>query len=330
VLRQHDPVLAVVQWGVSFMMHEVASVGDKPLLLDEDFKSSSKIQVQNHLYNNQTLPSKYKVKEYSPLVFRDLRKRFKEEPEDYGTSICDGALDDIEPRRGSSTIYYTSDLRLVLKTLSKEDVAHFHNIFNAYYKYVVECNSETLLPHYLGMYRITVHEKDTYFVVMKNIISAGLEIHRLYDLKGSTVERNASEKELQKDVPVLKDNDFTSNQEKIKLGPDKDKVMAIVTRDIKALEAWNAMDYALCVAIHNFERTPPQVDRQRHICCYGDGTNGALYFIGLVSVLTSYNAKKKAAHAAKTAKHGGKAEFTTVNPEQYGKRFLDFIASVVE
>ncbi len=32
-------------------MHEVTLVGDKPLLLDEDFKASSKIQVQNHLYN---------------------------------------------------------------------------------------------------------------------------------------------------------------------------------------------------------------------------------------------------------------------------------------
>lgn len=82
--------------------------------------------------------------------------------------------------------------------------------------------------------------------------------------------------------------------------------------------------------------------------------------MGLIDILTQYDAKKKAAHAAKTVKHGvrgssgGKqeeggdeegwgreecssdsalflqagAEISTVHPEQYAKRFLDFIANI--
>jgi 1-phosphatidylinositol-5-phosphate 4-kinase len=63
---------------------------------------------------------------------------------------------------------------------------------------VVERNSNTLLPHYLGMYRITVENKETYFVVMENIFGR-LKIHKKYDLKGSTVDRQVKVKEKEKD-----------------------------------------------------------------------------------------------------------------------------------
>lgn len=53
-----------------------------------------------------------------------------------------------------------------------------------------------------------------------------------------------------------------------------------------------------------------------------------VYFMGLIDILTQYDAKKKAAHAAKTVKHGAGAEISTVHPEQYAKRFLDFITNI--
>lgn len=76
--------------------------------------------------------------------------------------------------------------------------------------------------------------------------------------------------------------------------------------------------------------------------------------MGLIDVLTQYDTKKKAAHAAKTVKHGvcvcvwrgvtvahsthantqhvcvfqAGAEISTVHPEQYAKRFRDFISNI--
>ncbi|KAG8573697.1 hypothetical protein GDO81_012502 [Engystomops pustulosus] len=54
-----------------------------------------------------------------------------------------------------------------------------------------------------------------------------------------------------------------------------------------------------------------------------------VYFMAIIDILTHYDAKKKAAHAAKTVKHGAGAEISTVNPEQYSKRFLDFINNIL-
>ena len=59
-------------------------------------------------------------------------------------------------------------------------------------------SGKTLLPQYLGMYRLTVDNDETYLVVMRNVFSNHLKIHTKYDLKGSTVDREASQKEREK------------------------------------------------------------------------------------------------------------------------------------
>ncbi len=76
------------------------------------------------------------------------------------------------------------------------------------------------------MYRLTVDNVEHYMVVMRNVFSNHLKIHKKYDLKGSTVAREASEKERQKDEPTYKDNDFLNDGFKIHIGEDaKAKLM---------------------------------------------------------------------------------------------------------
>lgn len=45
------------------------------------------------------------------------------------------------------------------------------------------------------MYRLTVNNAETYWIIMRNVFSARLKVHRKFDLKGSTVDRQASTKE---------------------------------------------------------------------------------------------------------------------------------------
>lgn len=40
--------------------------------------------------------------------------------------------------------------------------------------------------------------------------------------------------------------------------------------------------------------------------------------------------KKRTAQAAKTMKHGAGAEISTVHPEQYAKRFLEFVDKCID
>ena len=51
-----------------------------------------------------------------------------------------------------------------------------------------------------------------------------------------------------------------------------------------------------------------------------------LYSLGLIDILTYYGMKKKSAHVAKTKLSGSDADgISTVRPEIYARRFLEFI-----
>lgn len=50
----------------------------------------------------------------------------------------------------------------------------------------------------------------------------------------------------------------------------------------------------------------------------------------MIDILTKYGVKKRTAAAAKTMKHGANADISTVKPEQYARRFLDFVSKCIE
>lgn len=64
---------------------------------------------------------------------------------------------------------------------------HFplHSLLSSpdYLQFIVECHGNTLLPQFLGMYRLTVDGVETYMVVTRNVFSHRLTVHRKYDLK---------------------------------------------------------------------------------------------------------------------------------------------------
>lgn len=62
------------------------------------------------------------------------------------------------------------------------------------------------------MYRLTVDNVETYMVVIRNIFSNHMKIHKRYDLKGSTVDREASQKERDKVEPVFKVSENNSER----------------------------------------------------------------------------------------------------------------------
>lgn len=55
-----------------------------------------------------------------------------------------------------------------------------------------------------------------------------------------------------------------------------------------------------------------------------------IYFIALIDILTHYGVKKRTAQAAKTVKHGAGAEISTVKPDQYARRLLEFVEKIIE
>eukprot|EP00911_Craspedida_sp_UC1_P000626 UC1_evm1s480 len=267
VLRQSqsDPLLSVLMWGVNHMANELLYVPEQPLILASDFKASSKISVHTNHYTPHSLPHKYKVKEYCPVVFRHLRTLFKETAEDYVSSMCDGPMQEVSRSSKTGTVTYVShDGRLMAKTMGREAVAEFHACFNSYHARCVEVDGQTLLPHYVGMYRLTIGEdRDVYLLLMHAVLSATLPMTNVYDLKGSTVERNATVKELQKEQPRLKDNDFLSAKRHLEFGPGgKERFLETLRSDVAWLQSRRLMDYRLLVGLYEL---PDSADGDQNV-----------------------------------------------------------------
>uniref|UniRef100_A0A671TLD4 1-phosphatidylinositol-5-phosphate 4-kinase n=1 Tax=Sparus aurata TaxID=8175 RepID=A0A671TLD4_SPAAU len=413
LFRASEPILSVLMWGVNHTVNELSNVPVPVMLMPDDFKAYSKIKVDNHLFNKENLPSRFKFKEYCPMVFRNLRERFCIDDQDYQNSLTRSApLNSDSQGRFGNRFLSSYDHRFVIKTVSSEDIAEMHNILKKYHQFIVECHGNTLLPQFLGMYRLTVDGVETYMVVTRNVFSHRLTVHRKYDLKGSTVSREASDKEKAKELPTFKDNDFLNEGHKLQIGDDNKKYfLEKLKRDVEVsvetfcltdsvvlcllsealscflcvrvcqfLATLKIMDYSLLVGIHDVERaeqeemdvdavgeeeeyendgmgggvltgsfgTPPDSPGNPLNCggFFGPGefdpsvdvyaikshdsaVKKEVYFMAIIDILTHYDAKKKAAHAAKTVKHGAGAEISTVNPEQYSKRFYEFMSNIL-
>ncbi|KAJ3611560.1 hypothetical protein NHX12_021575 [Muraenolepis orangiensis] len=332
LFRASDPLLSVVMWGVNHSINELSHVQIPIMLMPDDFKAYSKIKVDNHLFNKENMPSHFKFKEYCPLVFRNLRERFGIDDQDFQNSLTRSAPLNSEAQGRSGARFHTSyDKRYVIKTISSEDVAEMHNILKKYHQFIVECHGNTLLPQFLGMYRLTVDGDETYMIVTRNVFSHRLSVYKKYDLKGSTVAREASEKEKAKELPTYKDNDFINDGQKIHIDDENKKMfMEKLRKDVEFLAQLKLMDYSLLVGIHDVDPSntldstkplsPGEFDPT--IDVYAIKSNGGaprkeVYFMAVIDILQHYDAKKKAAHAAKTVKHG------------YSKRFCDFITNIL-
>uniref|UniRef100_A0A8B9GNW2 Phosphatidylinositol 5-phosphate 4-kinase type-2 alpha n=1 Tax=Astyanax mexicanus TaxID=7994 RepID=A0A8B9GNW2_ASTMX len=363
LFRASDPLLSVLMWGVNHSINELSHIQIPVMLMPDDFKANSKIKVDNHLFNKENMPSHFKFKEYCPLVFRNLRERFVIDDQEYQNSLTRSAPIPSDAQGRSGARFHTSyNKKYVIKIITSEDVAEMHNILKKYHQYIVECHGNTLLPQFLGMYRLTVDGDETYMIVTRNVFSHRLPVHKKYDLKGSTVAREASDKEKTKELPTYKDNDFINDGQKVYIdGENKKMFLEKLKNDVEFLAQLKLMDYSLLVGLHDVERgeqeqpeeervtgTPPdspsntlesnkplgpgEFDPNIDVYATRSHDNAPkkeVYFMAIIDILTPYDAKKKAAHAAKTVKHGAGAEISTVNPEQYSKRFYDFITTIL-
>ncbi|KAG1931057.1 phosphatidylinositol 5-phosphate 4-kinase type-2 gamma [Pimephales promelas] len=321
-------------------------------------------------------------KEYCPLVFRNLRERFGVEHQDYQVSLTRSPPVKECKSQEAGLLLTSYDCTLIVKQISSEEVEDMHNILSEYHQHIVTCHGNTLLPQFLGMYRATVDNEDTYLLVMRNMFSHRLTVHRKYDLKGSLVSREASDKEKVKELPTFKDVDFRNNMQRVYISEEeKEKLLDKLNRDVEFLVRLKIMDYSLLLGIHEVGRaeqedeveikkdslSEEEEDSENDLCLTTVGSFGSspegiagymssykplgpgefdpyvdvyaiesavgaphreVYFMGLIDILTQYDTKKKAAHAAKTVKHGAGAEISTVHPEQYAKRFREFVANI--
>uniref|UniRef100_A0A1I7WZ06 Kinesin motor domain-containing protein n=1 Tax=Heterorhabditis bacteriophora TaxID=37862 RepID=A0A1I7WZ06_HETBA len=129
VIISQEPLLSVFMWGVNHSIGQLEHVSPPGLLMPDDFKAYSKVKIDNHSFNKDIMPSHYKVKEYCPNVFRNLREQFGVDSTEYLRSLTsyEPEPDQLDgSKTGASPRFFISyDKKFVIKT-------HYRRIRNVF------------------------------------------------------------------------------------------------------------------------------------------------------------------------------------------------------
>jgi hypothetical protein len=198
----------------------------------------------------------FKFKSYSPKVFKRLRDFYDIDTASYMHSVCGNFnyLEFISNSKSGQFFFYSHDGKYMVKTQTKEENRFMKRILPHYFRYVTE-NPHSMMVRFLGMHRVKMHHlrRKVHFVIMASVFDTPVKIHQIYDLKGSMVGREASQKD-RETGGVLKDKDLLKDGKKFHLGNKKEDFVRQIERDAMFLADMNIMDYSLLIGIHDRSR----------------------------------------------------------------------------
>ena len=139
--------------------------------------------------------------------------------------------------------FFTPDGDYMIKTVSHDEVRELQKIMLQYYEYL-QSHPRSFLCRVLGMHRVQMYHlnRTIYFIVMASAYKgAPRKMDLQYDCKGSHVGRSAPHDS------VKKDNDLLEAGFRLRLGSNREPVVAQVRADIEFLRSLGFLDYSLLI-----------------------------------------------------------------------------------
>ena len=296
---------------------------------------------------------------FAPKCFAMIREKLGVDPEHLRLSIeqCDWRRA-ASPGKSEAVMFYFGDY--VLKTVKNVEASFLKSTYIPAFTTYASNNPHTLLPHFMTFFSVTwLLKRQTFtFVLMKNVFSTRHYINAIYDLKGSTVGREAAREEdgggrsevkrTAYGALLLKDNDLP--RQLIYCGPLRRAVLiAQLQADTSFLQSVNIVDYSLMVGVRSRVVSKGGSEEQR-AAAYMDvngscirSSNGGLlslaiydehdmntvredtYYVGIIDCLQPYNSSKKLEHFAKGLLMYDRHKISVVPPEEYAERLCRLI-----
>ena len=258
ISQGHDnfDMIFMMLMGIRTAVGKFANVSSRDLLAndfdskwDGDFLSKGSADTPAHGNHD------FRFRDYSPLIFRQIRERFGVMTQDYLLSLTSEyvLVEMFTNSKSGSFFFYSADYRFILKTCSKCEAVFLMAALPQYHAHLM-AHRYTLLCRFFGLHRVHLPSalgKKVYFVVMGNVFPIDKPVHERYDLKGSTRGRITSEAEREDPHVVLKDLDWIRVGRKLHLGADKKRRLLVqIKKDCALLERLEVIDYSLLVGIH--------------------------------------------------------------------------------
>lgn len=243
--------------------------------------------------------------------------------------------------------FCTHDNKLIIKTLSSEELQIFLRKFEDYYNYLTT-HKDSLITKIYGVY--TFFRKDidisNHVIIMRNVVNTSKKnIVVAYDLKGSTFDREVLKDlktyddrfEAYKKRTTLKDSDFLKFERKIYIPSIfKDSLLKNFEEDTQFFRKMGFMDYSLFLV---------KVQKNKGAGLLADlnespsnplysieslNEPGIYYNIGIIDYFQKYTTKKMLEKYLKKIVHAdADLDTSSQNPKDYANRFMVFMEQII-
>eukprot|EP01012_Entosiphon_sulcatum_P059915 TRINITY_DN8456_c0_g1_i1.p1 TRINITY_DN8456_c0_g1~~TRINITY_DN8456_c0_g1_i1.p1 ORF type:complete len:350 (+),score=76.99 TRINITY_DN8456_c0_g1_i1:151-1200(+) len=314
---------------------------------------SKSTPLEPHDYTTQVVIQTHlgEIRCYAPFVFQHLLEHVCGIPhEQWASSWAITPPSSPDRREGAkptpaaaASALFSRDKKFLLKPLTEEEFNRFAGLLPLYLQHIYE-NPATLINYHLGLYSFCVqpgtprasqatgNKGRQYFTILRNVISVHTRLAEIYDLKGSTHGRRATDEERSKVVPLLKDKDIIDRKRVVAIDPNLAQALfGQLEKDCAFLADQHLMDYSLLIAV-----APNDAGQLAHhgqpsrfglttVLSY-DGT--VVLFLGIIDILQRYNKRKKAANIMRRVTMD-ESKLSIIPPGEYAARFKAFIRQVI-
>lgn len=167
-------------------------------------------------------------------------------------SVCGNAnfIQFMSNAKSGQFMFYSCDGKYMIKTITTTESKFLRRILPHYFRHCFQ-NPNTLISRFYGMYRVKMYhlERRVKFIIMNSVFDTDKYLHNFYDLKGSSLGREAAPTDT-----VKKDNDLRSRLPQgafIMPKTVRAKLRKQLEADCNFLAAMKIMDYSVLVGIHN-------------------------------------------------------------------------------
>ncbi|WIA13706.1 hypothetical protein OEZ85_007259 [Tetradesmus obliquus] len=194
-------------------------------------------------------------RDYCPRVFRRLRKAAGIDEADYMLSLAGAqALRQLNsPGKSGSMFLLSEDERFLVKTMRKSEMSVLLGMLEAYSEHM-ERHPNSLITRFFGLHKVTpAHGRSVRFVVMANIFVTDLQIHRRYDIKGSTDGRTVGPEGRNKAAdgdPNIIFKDLDVDMRIVLEQAQHEALLQQLAADSDLLKRVGVMDYSLLLGVH--------------------------------------------------------------------------------
>lgn len=335
--------------------------------IDQDFENKSEIYDVYYTINDNTskkrlniddkkqtfiIPNESNIKgtiiEFYPKIFDSLRSLENVEYNDICSSFDPEAnassLKNIKESDGKSGsfFFFTHDKKFIIKTIkdSEKKTATNESFLSSFVNHMKENFDSSIITKIYGIYKIILSNKSSInIILMQNLMLIPVnKILRVFDLKGSKVDRKTKHLHNTSKTKALKDLDFLWMKKTNGIADFSEdaieKIETTMESDLSLLRDLNLMDYSFLLIVVAFPK-PDDPDYPIIINLFGDPkycckiiksrTSKYIYCYGIIDYLQEFNTKKFLENKYKSVLYGKNIKYVSaVDPTNYSERMKTF------